>query len=208
MLSVGSLISRLARGFATKLQASSTRNTKDSAGRRLGVKKFTGEYVYPNDIVIRQRGFKWKAGHNTLYGRDHTIHATCEGHIRFTKRYVNGRKITTIHVVPQQVANTKFRRVRPHVYHPELYPDLAKFNPTPTRFPIKPRKRRPVVPKVPDYPVRSRLATHAFAITPPAGWVVRPEAMTRLTPADTSETVVERLLDARNRVIKAHINRK
>lgn len=64
--------------FATKMSASSTQKTKDSAGRRLGVKKFGSEEVFPNDILIRQRGFKWKPGKNTSVGRDHTIHAKCE----------------------------------------------------------------------------------------------------------------------------------
>jgi large subunit ribosomal protein L27 len=44
------------------MQASSTSNTKDSAGRRLGLKKFGGEEVMPGDIIARQRGFKWKTG--------------------------------------------------------------------------------------------------------------------------------------------------
>ena len=66
------------RFFASKMQAGSTKNTKDSAGRRLGVKKFTGEEVFPDDIIIRQRGFKFHPGTNTYYGRDHTIHSKIE----------------------------------------------------------------------------------------------------------------------------------
>lgn len=60
------------------MQAASTNKTKDSAGRRLGVKKFGDEEVFPNDIIIRQRGFKWKPGKNTLVGKDHTIHSKIE----------------------------------------------------------------------------------------------------------------------------------
>ncbi len=48
--------------FASKMQASSTKNKKDSAGKRVGVKKFGGQEVQPNDIICRQRGFKWKSG--------------------------------------------------------------------------------------------------------------------------------------------------
>lgn len=73
-----SLTFRLYNNFATKMQATSTNKTKDSAGRRLGVKKFGGEEVFPNDILIRQRGFKWKPGQNTYVGKDHTIHSKLE----------------------------------------------------------------------------------------------------------------------------------
>ena len=69
---------KICRNFSTKMQASSTSKTKDSAGRRLGVKKFGGEEVFPNDIVIRQRGFKWRPGKNTISGLDHTIHSRVE----------------------------------------------------------------------------------------------------------------------------------
>ena len=75
---VKNLHSKLCKLFATKMQASSTNKTKDSAGRRLGVKKFGGEEVFPNDILIRQRGYKWRPGNNTRVGLDHTIHSTIE----------------------------------------------------------------------------------------------------------------------------------
>ena len=73
--------------FATKLQAGSTQKNKDSAGRRLGilfvlkqkgVKKFGSEEVFPNEILVRQRGFRWKPGNNTAVGVDHTIHSKIE----------------------------------------------------------------------------------------------------------------------------------
>ena len=76
---------KITRNFATKMQASSTSKTKDSAGRRLGVKKFGGEEVFPNDIIIRQRGFKWKPGKNTASGLDHTIHSRVEVKSRYFK---------------------------------------------------------------------------------------------------------------------------
>lgn len=69
---------KLYKGFASKMQASSTNKTKDSAGRRLGVKKFGGQEVFPNDILLRQRGLKWKPGKNTISGKDHTIHSKIE----------------------------------------------------------------------------------------------------------------------------------
>ena len=75
---LSSLHSKISNSFATKMQASSTHKTKDSAGRRLGVKKFGDEEVFPNDILIRQRGFKWRPGKNTFVGKDHTIHSQIE----------------------------------------------------------------------------------------------------------------------------------
>lgn len=66
------------RQFATKLQATSKNNNKDSAGRRLGLKKFGGEEVFPNEIIARQRGLRWHAGENTRIGKDHTIHSRIE----------------------------------------------------------------------------------------------------------------------------------
>ena len=59
--------------FATKMAASSTKNKKKTAGKALGVKKFNGSKVYPNDVLIKQRGIKWKPGLNTILARDHGI---------------------------------------------------------------------------------------------------------------------------------------
>jgi large subunit ribosomal protein L27 len=71
------------------MQASSTQKTKDSAGRRLGnlikkgVKKLGGHEVFPGDILVRQRGFRWHNGKNTTTGKDHTIHSLVEGVVQF-----------------------------------------------------------------------------------------------------------------------------
>ena len=62
--------------FATKMRGTVTKNKKDSAGRRLGLKKTDGQEVFKNDILIRQRGFKYKPGENVHYGRDHTLVAS------------------------------------------------------------------------------------------------------------------------------------
>lgn len=67
------------------MAASSTKNKKKTDGKRLGVKKLGGNKVYPNDIILRQRGYKWKPGLNTLIGRDHTILSNIEGVVKFTK---------------------------------------------------------------------------------------------------------------------------
>ena len=147
------LLRVLKDGFATKLQAASTKNKKDSAGKRLGVKIFSGSQSLPNDILIRQRGFKWRPGINTHVGRDHTIHSDIEGAIKFTKEYQRNRKITTIHVVPKVHVNKKFRAPMPYCYHPELYPELAQFNPQPTESsslgtPTRVTKQRAQIKKV------------------------------------------------------------
>ncbi|MBF0447970.1 MAG: 50S ribosomal protein L27 [Magnetococcales bacterium] len=72
--------------MAHKKAGGSTRNGRDSAGRRLGVKKFGGEQVVPGNIIIRQRGTKIYAGDGVGMGNDHTLYATVEGKISFNKR--------------------------------------------------------------------------------------------------------------------------
>ena len=69
--------------MAHKKAGGSSRNGRDTAGRRLGVKKFGGEAVVPGTIIIRQRGTKYHPGENVGIGRDHTIFATVGGHVKF-----------------------------------------------------------------------------------------------------------------------------
>lgn len=71
--------------MAHKKAGGSSRNGRDSAGRRLGVKKFGGESVISGNIIIRQRGTKWHPGVNVGIGKDHTIFAISEGNVYFTK---------------------------------------------------------------------------------------------------------------------------
>ncbi|RZO38732.1 MAG: 50S ribosomal protein L27 [Rhodospirillaceae bacterium] len=71
--------------MAHKKAGGSSRNGRDSEGRRLGVKKFGGEAVIPGNIIIRQRGTKWHPGLNVGMGKDHTIFATSEGKVAFRK---------------------------------------------------------------------------------------------------------------------------
>ncbi len=73
--------------MAHKKAGGSSRNGRDSAGRRLGVKKSGGQAVIPGNIIIRQRGTKFHPGVNVGMGKDHTIFATTEGRVSFaTKR--------------------------------------------------------------------------------------------------------------------------
>ena len=69
--------------MAHKKAGGSSRNGRDSDGRRLGVKKFGGEQVIPGTIIIRQRGTKFHAGRNVGMGTDHTLFATAAGAVRF-----------------------------------------------------------------------------------------------------------------------------
>ncbi|MFC3690653.1 50S ribosomal protein L27 [Chenggangzhangella methanolivorans] len=87
--------------MAHKKAGGSSRNGRDSAGRRLGVKKFGGEAVIPGNIVVRQRGTKWHPGLNIGMGKDHTLFATAEGKVQFTHK-ANGR--TYVNVVPAAMA--------------------------------------------------------------------------------------------------------
>ena len=72
--------------MAHKKAGGSSRNGRDSAGRRLGVKKFGGQQVIPGNIIIRQRGTKVRAGENVGMGKDHTLFALTEGRVVFTKK--------------------------------------------------------------------------------------------------------------------------
>ena len=69
--------------MAHKKAGGSSRNGRDSEGRRLGVKKFGDQIVISGNILVRQRGTKFHAGANVGMGRDHTLFATVEGAVRF-----------------------------------------------------------------------------------------------------------------------------
>ena len=72
--------------MAHKKAGGSSRNGRDSAGRRLGVKKFGGQAVIPGNIIVRQRGTKFHVGANVGIGKDHTIFATLEGRVNFARK--------------------------------------------------------------------------------------------------------------------------
>ncbi len=69
--------------MAHKKAGGSSRNGRDSRGRRLGVKKYGGEIVVPGNIIVRQRGTKFHPGTHVGIGRDHTLFATSHGAVRF-----------------------------------------------------------------------------------------------------------------------------
>ena len=72
--------------MAHKKAGGSSRNGRDSAGQRLGVKKFGSEAVIPGNIIVRQRGTKWHPGTNVGMGKDHTLFALTAGHVAFQTR--------------------------------------------------------------------------------------------------------------------------
>ena len=73
--------------MAHKKAGGSSRNGRDSAGRRLGVKKYGGEAVSPGNIIVRQRGTRWFPGANVGMGKDHTLFALKDGKIKFSKGF-------------------------------------------------------------------------------------------------------------------------
>ncbi len=81
--------------MAHKKAGGSSRNGRDSAGRRLGVKLFGGQHAIPGNIILRQRGTKWWPGEGVGMGKDHTIFATVEGHVTFHKG-MKGRTFVSV----------------------------------------------------------------------------------------------------------------
>ena len=82
--------------MAHKKAGGSSRNGRDTIGRRLGIKKYGGEVVVPGNIIVRQRGTKVHPGDNVGLGRDHTLFALTGGQVKFHKT----RSRTSVSVVP------------------------------------------------------------------------------------------------------------
>ena len=87
--------------MAHKKAGGSSRNGRDTEGRRLGVKKYGGESVVAGNIIIRQRGTKVKPGANVGVGKDHTIFALVDGKVAFLRRAEDRVQVS---VVPLPVA--------------------------------------------------------------------------------------------------------
>ncbi len=71
--------------MAHKKAGGSSKNGRDSVGRRLGVKRYGGQNVLAGNIIVRQRGTKWKPGKNVGLGKDHTIYALLDGEVLYTR---------------------------------------------------------------------------------------------------------------------------
>lgn len=81
--------------MAHKKAGGSSRNGRDSAGRRLGVKKFGGEQVIPGNILVRQRGTEFYPGENVGMGKDHTLFALIAGQVKFQQKS-GGRQYVSV----------------------------------------------------------------------------------------------------------------
>ena len=81
--------------MAHKKAGGSTRNGRDSDGRRLGVKRYGGQHVLAGNILVRQRGTKWRPGYGVGLGKDHTIFAIVEGEVKFDTK-ANGRVYVSV----------------------------------------------------------------------------------------------------------------
>ena len=84
--------------MAHKKAGGSSRNGRDTAGKRLGVKKFGGQQVNGGNIIIRQRGTKWHPGRNVGLGKDYTIFALIDGNVSFRR---GAKNRTFVDVMPQ-----------------------------------------------------------------------------------------------------------
>ena len=84
--------------MAHKKSGGSSRNGRDSEGKRLGVKKFGGEHVVPGNIIIRQRGTKYYPGDNVGMGKDHTLFAKTGGQVSFRKKRDNRQYVSVMPV--------------------------------------------------------------------------------------------------------------
>jgi len=82
--------------MAHKKAGGSTKNGRDSQAKRLGVKKFGGEAVLAGNILVRQRGTKYKVGTNVGLGTDHTIYALVDGKVKFQKKGADRRTFVSV----------------------------------------------------------------------------------------------------------------
>lgn len=85
--------------MAHKKAGGSTRNGRDSESKRLGVKRFGGQFVTAGNIIVRQRGTRFHPGHNVGCGRDHTLFATADGHVKFDIKGPLQRKTVSVEPV-------------------------------------------------------------------------------------------------------------
>ncbi|MCB0851006.1 MAG: 50S ribosomal protein L27 [Bacteroidetes bacterium] len=91
--------------MAHKKGAGSSRNGRESASKRLGVKIFGGQEVVAGNIIVRQRGTKFRAGNNVGLGKDHTLFALKDGVVQFADRTFNQKTRKVVHVVEAETAS-------------------------------------------------------------------------------------------------------
>ena len=101
--------------MAHKKAGGSTQWGRDSISKRLGVKLFDGQIAKAGNILIRQRGFKYRPGKNVGHGNDDTLFATADGYIKFTSRKIKRftgqlKKRTFVNVIPQEEYQKMIRK--------------------------------------------------------------------------------------------------
>lgn len=84
--------------FAHKKGVGSSRNGRDSHSKRLGVKRYDGQFVTAGSIIVRQRGTKVYPGLNVGKGSDDTLFALVDGYVKFTRKGRNGKKVSVFEV--------------------------------------------------------------------------------------------------------------
>ena len=84
--------------MAHKKAGGSSRNGRDSEGRRLGVKRYGGEIVFPGNIIVRQRGTRFHPGNNVGLGKDHTLFSLIDGSVKF-EFFPNGKKHASVYPI-------------------------------------------------------------------------------------------------------------
>ena len=82
--------------MATKKAGGSSRNGRDSAGRRLGVKKYGGQFVNPGNIIVRQRGTKIHPGNNVSRGKDDTLFSLIDGKVKFHRKGKTKKQVSVL----------------------------------------------------------------------------------------------------------------
>ncbi len=90
--------------MAHKKGGGSSRNGRESESKRLGVKIYGGQDVLAGNIIIRQRGTKYRAGKNVGLGKDHTLYALQDGTVSYTERTFNQKTRKVVHVLPSEEA--------------------------------------------------------------------------------------------------------
>ena len=92
--------------MAHKKAGGSSRNGRDSAGQRLGVKLFGGEKIAGGNVIVRQRGTKFWAGENVGMGKDHTLFALCDGQVAFKSGFKRRTYVSVINAMNPATKNT------------------------------------------------------------------------------------------------------
>ena len=82
--------------MATKKGGGSSKNGRDTEGKRLGVKNYGGQWVSAGSIIVRQRGTHWHAGNNVGIGKDHTLYAFVEGKVDFSVKGPRNRRFVSV----------------------------------------------------------------------------------------------------------------